>query len=59
MDTPASLPARQQVDDGSDGHQTHISQTKADVASKVFPSWITSRYPCSIVAQDTWRTLPH
>lgn len=59
MDTPASLPACQQVDDGSDGHQTHVSQTKANVASKVFPPWITNRYSCSIVAKDTWRKLPH
>lgn len=48
MDTFASLPARQQVDDGSDGHQTHVSQTKADVASKVLTSWIRNIEPCSV-----------
>ena len=53
MDALASLPTRQKVDDGSDGHQTHISQTKANVASKVFPSWISDADPCRTVSKDT------
>lgn len=45
VDAPAGLPPCQQVDDGSNGHQHHIAQAKADVASEVFPSRVT--HPCS------------
>ena len=46
MDTPASLPASQQVDDRSYGHQTHIPKTETDVPSKVTPSWIANTKAC-------------
>ena len=43
VDASAGLPPSQQVNDGPDGHQAHIPQTKANVAPQVPPSGVGCR----------------
>ena len=47
MNASASLPSSHQVDDGSDGHQHHIAQAKANVAAKVLSPGITDASTCN------------
>ena len=46
VNAPAGLPPCQQVDDGPDGHQDDIPQTKANVPAKVTPPRVTDIESC-------------
>lgn len=58
MNASASLPSSHQVDDGSDGHQHHIAQAKADVAAKVLPPGIANTSTCNSTSTSA-KALPN
>lgn len=58
MNASASLPTSHQVDDGSDGHQHHIAQAKANVTAKVLPPGITDASTCNSTSSSA-KALPN